>query len=152
MSEENTNTSEETLEPEVTETPSEDPTPTLTPDPYAFDEDNILLSVKNYLGLLPTYTPFDARLIIDINTALSTTNQLGVGVQGYTISQQAPGSWSAFLANELADNNPIHEVKTYVAKKTQMMFDPPTSGILMNAMEENLKELEWRICCHKETP
>lgn len=149
MSEENNVTVEET---QVTDPVTEDPTPTPTPDPYAFDEDNILLSVKNYLGLLPTYTPFDARLIIDINTALSTTNQLGVGIQGYTISQQAPGSWSAFLANELADNNPIHEVKTYVAKKTQMMFDPPTSGILMNAMTENLKELECRITYHKETP
>lgn len=116
------------------------------------NEDNILISVKASLGLPADYNPFDAEIIMNINTVLSIVNQLGVGKYGYEISEDDNGSWDEFLEEEILDAISINAVKTYVAKRTMMLFDPPTSGILMNAMNENIKELEWRIVCMKETP
>lgn len=116
------------------------------------NEDNILISVKASLGIPADYDPFDAEIIMNINTVLSIVNQLGVGAYGYEISADSPGSWDTFLEQENLDAISINAVKTYVAKRTMMLFDPPTSGILMNAMNENIKELEWRIVCMKETP
>ena len=116
------------------------------------NEDSILESVKASLGLPSDYNPFDAEIIMSINTVLSIVNQLGIGVYGYEISAESPGSWEEFLEDEILDTISINAVKTYVAKRTMMLFDPPTSGILMNAMNENIKELEWRIVCMKETP
>ena len=116
------------------------------------NEDDILTSVKASLGLPADYDPFDNEIIMSINTVLGIVNQLGIGVYGYSISKDIPGTWDAFLAAEIAAGIQIPEVKTYVAKRVMMLFDPPTSGILMNAMNENIKELEWRIVCKKETP
>lgn len=116
------------------------------------NEDNILLSVKASLGLPEDYNPFDAEIVMNINTILSIVNQLGIGKYAYKISIESPGSWNEFLEDENFDGISINAVKTYVAKRVMMLFDPPTSGILMNAMNENIKELEWRIVCMKETP
>lgn len=116
------------------------------------NEDNILVSVKASLGLPEDYEPFDYEIVMNINTILSVVNQLGIGKYGYEISKEAPGSWDEFLEQEILDAVSINAVKTYVAKRVMMLFDPPTSGILMNAMNENIKELEWRIVCMKETP
>lgn len=116
------------------------------------NEDNILVSVKASLGLPANYAPFDAEIIMDINTVLGIVNQLGIGVDGYEIDDEHPGSWDDFLAGEITSGISMNEVKTYVVKRVQMLFDPPTSGILMDAMKENLRELEWRIYVKRETP
>lgn len=110
--------------------------------------DSILQTAKK--NLPPDYTPFDAEIIEYTNTVLGTLNELGVGVYGYQISDEDEGSWDAFLANETALGLSIPEVKTYLSKKVTLYFDPPTSGILMNAMTDNLKELEWRIVDKRE--
>ena len=118
-------------------------------------EDNIIKTIKASLGLPYDYPPFDQQIIMEINTVLSIVNQLGVGVNGYEVgieNNTYTGTWSEFLADEISDEIFINEVKTYVSKRVQTLFDPPTSGILMNAMNENIKELEWRIVAHKETP
>lgn len=118
-------------------------------------EDNIIKTIKASLGLAEDYTPFDAQVIMEINTVLSIVNQLGIGVNGYEVgidNGAYTGTWSEFLADEIADGIFMNEVKTYVAKRVQILFDPPTSGILMDAMNKNIEELEWRLVVHKETP
>ena len=110
--------------------------------------DSIFETAKK--NLPPEYTPFDAELIEYTNTVLGTLNELGVGVYGYEISDENEGSWSEFLAAETELGLSIPEAKTYLSKKVALYFDPPTSGILMNAMNDNLKELEWRIVDKRE--
>lgn len=153
MSDENTQV---TPDEEVDTLAETDPTPTQapepTPEPEPYDPDSILQSVKASLGLPKDYNPFDNEIIMHINTVLGIVNQLGIGTYGYQISSDDEGSWEEFFAPESAESIFIPEVKTYVSKRTMMFFDPPTSGILMNAMNENIKELEWRIVCKKETP
>lgn len=116
------------------------------------NEDNILHSIKSSLGLPADYPPFDNEIILYINTILGVVNQLGVGVDGYEISSEENGSWNEFLSNEIEEGISINEVKTYVAKRVQILFDPPTSGILMEAYNKIISELEWRINVKRETP
>lgn len=115
-------------------------------------QDNILLSVKASLGLPAEYEPFDEEIILHINTILGVVNQLGVGVDGYEISSENQGSWDEFLAAEIEEGISLNEVKSYVAKRVRLFFDPPTSGILMEAENKIISELEWRINVKKETP
>lgn len=143
--------SEENLTEELNEDPTPTPEPTPITEPTYDTVNSILNSVKKALGLEPTYEPFDEEIIMDINTVLSILNQLGVGVLGFTIVDNT-ATWNDFLVNEIEKGITINEVKTYVAKRVQMLFDPPTSGIYMDALKNVVSELEFRINLAVETP
>lgn len=104
---------------------------------------SILNSVKKDIGIVSDYDHFDPEIITAINTAFSALNQLGVGPSsGFSISDDTT-EWSDYISDP--DSPTLGFVKTYVSKKAKMLFDPPTSSALMEAMKENLKELEFRI-------
>lgn len=103
--------------------------------------ESILLSVKKILGIEPDYTHFDPDIIIHINTVLSVLHQLGVGEHPYAITD-SNDMWSDFLGEE---NKQLNDVKTYVALRVRLIFDPPTSSAMMEAINQTIKELEWRI-------
>lgn len=102
--------------------------------------DSILDSVKKDLGIVPEYTHFDPDIIMDINTAFSILTQLGVGPKaGFSITDNT-AVWTDFVTDTR-----LEIVKTYVAKKTKQLFDPPNTGPLSEALNKVLNELEWRI-------
>lgn len=108
--------------------------------------DSILDSVKKVLGIDKTYAAFDVDILMHINTVFATLHQLGVGpAAGYAIEDASP-TWDDFLANDPRLNN----IKTYVALKVRMVFDPPTTGFLLTSMKEQIQELEWRISSRRE--
>lgn len=102
---------------------------------------SILSDVKKLLGMAVDYTAFDQDVTIFINAALGTLNQLGVGP---TDGMQITGvdeTWDI-----LAQNVSMTELcQSYVFLKTKMLFDPPTARFPIQAMEEQLTEMEWRI-------
>ena len=103
--------------------------------------DSILTSIKKLLGITEEYEHFDQDIIIHINTALMILTQLGVGPsEGFFIKDKY-AVWSDFIP----DVKTLEAVKSYIYLKVRMLFDPPTSSSLMNAMEQNMKELEWRL-------
>lgn len=104
---------------------------------------SILNSVKKDIGVGLDYDHFDPEIITAINTAFSSLNQIGAGpVAGFSISD-ATTEWSDYISDP---NSPtLGFVKSFVSKKAKMLFDPPTSSALMEAIKENLKELEFRI-------
>ena len=103
--------------------------------------DSILTSIKKLLGITEEYEHFDQDIIIHINTALMILTQLGVGPsEGFFIKDKY-ALWSDFVP----DVKTLEAVKSYIYLKVRMLFDPPTSSSLMNAMEQNMKELEWRL-------
>lgn len=109
--------------------------------------DSILDSVKHTLNLSEDYTPFDQDIIMHINSVFSTINQLGVGPEdGFMISDKN-AVWSDFLEGDRRFNN----IKTYVYLRVRMLFDPPTIAYLVDAMKEQIKELEWRINVQRES-
>lgn len=103
--------------------------------------DSILTSVKKILGISEEYTHFDVDIIIHINTVFTILNQLGVGPEeGYSIVDKND-VWSDFLDDETT----LESVKSYVALKVKIMFDPPTTSTVMEANNKMISELEWRI-------
>lgn len=110
-------------------------------DTPVFNPESILDSVKKDLGITVEYTHFDPDVILGINSALSVLNQLGVGPrEGFKIHGRDE-TWTEFLG----DDPRLEMVKEYVAKKTKQFFDPPQTGPLATALDQTLKEMEWRV-------
>jgi len=109
--------------------------------------ESILDSVKKVLNLGSDYTPFDQDVIMHINSVFSTLNQLGVGPDVGFMIEDNTTEWSDFLDGDMRLNN----VKTYIYLRVRMLFDPPTIGYLVSAMENQVKELEWRINAQRES-
>lgn len=104
-------------------------------------EPSILKSVKKNLGLEPNYTVFDSEIIMHINGAFSTLNQLGLGPDGGYSIEDDLGLWVDFGSAP----NELSSVKTYVYLRVRLIFDPPTPEYVLRAFESQLKELEWRL-------
>ena len=104
-------------------------------------EESILKTIKQLIGCPDDFEQFDLDLMIHINSAFATLTQLGVGPkEGYRIN--GPGNvWSEFET----DDQKISLLKDYVYIKTRLLFDPPTTGSLMDSLKEQLKEMEWRL-------
>jgi len=108
--------------------------------------DSILKDIKKTQGLGEDYTVFDDQIIMHINTAFSTLNQLGLGpVEGFMI-QDDTAVWNDFLFGDPRLNN----VKSYIALRVRLLFDPPTTSYQITAFDEQRKELEWRLNVQRE--
>lgn len=104
-------------------------------------DDSILNSVKKILGIAPDYDAFDTDVIIHINSVFSTLNQLGLGPsEGFMIEDDS-AVWEDFLLGDMR----LNAVKTYVYLRVRVLFDPPTTGFTLTALQEQIKELEWRM-------
>ena len=111
--------------------------------------DSILTSIKKLLGIAEDYTHFDVDIIMHINSVFLTLSQIGVGpVSGFTITDKE-SKWSDFASVSNIAN--IEAVKTYIYLKVRLIFDPPTSGIVMQSISDTLKELEYRLNVQYET-
>lgn len=103
-------------------------------------EESILVSIKKLLGITEDYTHFDQDIILQINSAFSALNQLGVGPKdGFSI-EDSSAVWTDFI------NDPrLNFAKTYVQIKVKLAFDPPTSGTLTDSYNRQLDEITWRL-------
>jgi hypothetical protein len=105
--------------------------------------DSILTSIKKMLGIDEEYTQFDMDIIILINNSLNTLNQLGVGVEGFSISSKKD-NWEDFLGGF---SKYVGMVQTYIYVKVKLAFDSTSmSGSVLEAYKEMARESEWRMC------
>lgn len=102
---------------------------------------SILNNVKKILGSPSDYTAFDLDIIIHINAALSSLNQLGIIPDPGFAIEDAIATWDD-LALPL---NQLSMVKTYVYLKVRLLFDPPTTSFLLEATKQQLEEFETRL-------
>lgn len=103
--------------------------------------ESILTSIKKLLGITEEYTHFDADIIMHINTVFMILMQLGVGpTAGFSISDE-DAVWGDFISSD----KQLEAVKTYTHLRVKMMFDPPTAGTVIQATENLIKELEFRL-------
>jgi len=108
--------------------------------------ESILTSVKKVLGIAADYDAFDPDIVMHINSVFSTLNDLGIGpVDGYMIEDATP-TWDAFIGTTL----PLNAVKSYVCFRVRLMFDPPQTSYMISALENQIKELEWRLNTQRE--
>lgn len=104
-------------------------------------EASILTSVKKILGMTEAYTAFDEDVIMHINATFSVLTQLGVGpVSGFML-ETGLETWSDFVVPDLQ----LNLVKTYLYLRVRMLFDPPTTSFLLEAMNKQISEYEWRL-------
>jgi len=109
-------------------------------------EDSILNSTKKILGIMPDYTSFDIDIITHINGALAIINQIGIGpVNGFMIEDNG-AQWED-LALPM---NQMNLLRTYVFLKVRLLFDPPTSGFTLTAMDKQIQEYETRLSYMRE--
>ena len=109
--------------------------------------DSILNSVKKKLGIQEDYTHFDEDIIMDINSVFMILNQLGVGPDEPFTIEDEDTYWDDFI-----DNTRIEAVKSYMYMRVRLMFDPPTSGFLVDSLKKQIDELEWRMLVQAEIP
>lgn len=103
--------------------------------------DSILTSTKKLLGITEEYEHFDADIIMHINTVLAILTQMGVGpAEGFSIADKS-ARWDEFISNKLY----LEPVKSYVHLKVKLLFDPPLSSAVAEAIKQMISELEWRL-------
>ena len=105
------------------------------------NEESILDYVKKLLGIQKDYTHFDPDIIYGINAAFAVLTQLGVGPEeGFMVSDDT-AKWTDFVS----DTARLSLIKEYVCLKTRLLFDPPTSAVLIDVMNKSASEYEWRL-------
>ena len=53
----------------------------------------------------------------------------------------ASQTWSSYIG----DVNELNMVRTYVTLKVKSIFDPPMTSSVLEAMNKQIAELEWRL-------
>lgn len=105
-------------------------------------EDSILDSIKDSLGISQEDNDFDQEVLMHINAVLSTLFQIGVDFNNEKHIIDKEDTWQdVFLDNE----DIVDLAKLYIYLKVKMMFDPPSSSFVLDAMNKQAAELEWRI-------
>lgn len=106
-------------------------------------EDSILKSVKKLLGYPVEETEFDTDILLNINSAIGTLTQLGVGPRNGYVVMGPDETYGDFLG-ENAERFP--QVQMFLYMKTKLGFDSSTMSSSTIAMfQESIKELEFRL-------
>lgn len=106
---------------------------------------SILTSIKKLLGIDESYEHFDQDIIMHINSIFFTLKQLGIGPEvGFAISDKS-ALWKDFI-----EENKMESVRTYMFLKVRLLFDPPMSSAVMECINQNAKEIEWRLYAEAE--
>lgn len=101
---------------------------------------SILTSIKKLLGITAEYTDFDEDIIMHINSVFMILKQLGVGPkEGFSITGDTE-EWADFLPN-----GDVNLVKSYIYLKVRLMFDPPINASLVESINRQIAEFEWRL-------
>lgn len=104
-------------------------------------DNSILDSVKKALNQDPSYTAFDAEIIMHINSVLADLDQIGVGPPGGLTIVDNTATWSDLYGVDATHNN----IQTYVCLAVRLMFDPPESGFAIDNFQNQINKAEWRI-------
>ena len=110
--------------------------------------ESILTSIKKVLGIYEEDSSFDVDIIMHINTVFMILRQMGIGPSnGFSITGQYE-VWNDYLS----DISLLESVKTYVALKVRLIFDPPASSTMVEAINRTITELEWRLNVQVDYP
>lgn len=102
---------------------------------------SILNTVKKTCGLTEDYTVFDQDILVYINGVILDLTQNGIGPsEGYTVTDSAQ-TWGDFVG----DFSHVGAVATYISQKVRLIFDPPATSFVGEAMQKRLDEMIWRL-------
>lgn len=103
--------------------------------------ESILNSIKKMLGIDADYDAFDTDILVNINSTFMTLRQLGVGPDGGYSITGPDETWADFLG----DRTDLQAVKSYMYLKVRLLFDPPSSSFVLDSMDRQIKEFEYRL-------
>lgn len=104
-------------------------------------DESILETVKEVIGIDQRNYDFDRDLIIAINAVLFVLYQEGLSDKPYTISDNTT-KWSDVLLHDKPID--LQTLTLWMGLRVRMIFDPPTSATMADAIEKTITELEWR--------
>lgn len=104
-------------------------------------EDSIFDELKEMVGQEADDDSFDIEIKNHINSIFFTLNQLGVGpTAGFAIADRNT-LWMSFTANNVL----LNAVKSYMYARLRLLFDPPTNSFLVESLQKQITETEWRL-------
>lgn len=112
----------------------------------AIAEGSILNDTKKVLNIAEGDTAFDTDVIMHINSALSTLNQLGVGPTGGLTVEGVDEKWGDLAV----PGTWLGHIRTYMFLKVKLLFDPPGTSFHIEALERQITEHEARISGFRE--
>jgi len=107
---------------------------------------SILQTIKKMLGIADDETAFDVDIINYINLVMLTLKQLGIGPDTGFIVSDKNDYWSDFIDDESI----LGSVQTYIYAKVKLIFDPPSSSTMAEALKSLISETEWRLNIEKD--
>lgn len=109
--------------------------------------ESILTSIKKLLGMTEDYTAYDDQIIIHVNSVFMILTQLGIGPEdGFTIKDKE-AIWNDFVSDETK----LELVKSYVYLKVKLLFDPPSNSSVIESINRQINEFEWRLNVKSES-
>lgn len=110
-------------------------------------EGSILTDTKKILGITESDTAFDLDIITHINSVFGILQQLGVGpTVGFMIEGRSD-LWEDYISET---DTVYNMLRSYMFLKVRMLFDPPGTSFLISAIEDQIREYEYRISTHRE--
>ena len=88
-----------------------------------------------------TFTAFDDDVILHTNTVFMALRQMGIGPSTPFRIEDEIAEWRDFTE----DIEQLEAVKSYVSLKVKLIFDPPQSSTVMQAIKDTITECEWRL-------
>lgn len=103
--------------------------------------DSILVTIRTMLGYSDEYHPFDEEIKVFINMAIDYLRQIGPAISRQLIVTGEQQTWEDLLGSD----RKLEMVKTYVWIKVRLLHDPPSNSFLVDALNKEASQLEWRI-------
>ena len=109
-------------------------------------DETILSSVKKVCNVAEDDTSFDTDLILYTNSALMTIMQEWHGMDHAFRVVDGTETWEDLLG----EDTDYEGVKELVGLKVRVVFDPPSNSSVMQAIKEEIQNLEWRCYIWKD--
>lgn len=111
------------------------------------DSDSILTLIKKNIGIEEDDNSFDSEIIMHINSVFFELSQLGVGPpEGFSIHDSST-TWNEYVE----ENMNLNALKSYMAIRVRLLFDPPQNSFTIASLKEQAKEYEWRLNVQAES-
>lgn len=109
--------------------------------------ESILDTIKKMLGIDAEDDSFDDDIIVILNSSILSLSQMGIGPSNGFVVTSVDDKWTDYITGTIN----LEGVKTYLYLKSKLIFDPPTTSNIVDAFNNTLKELEWRMMLAVET-
>lgn len=105
------------------------------------DSSSVLESIKRLLGIAEHDDGFDVEIKDLINAEFLTLHQLGIGPEeGFSIKDPSD-KW-----DDYTDNPRLKDaVRQFIYLRVRLVFDPPASSVVSEAINNRISELEFRL-------